>query len=145
MERRREFNKLLFTCFINITKVYDSFNCDLLWKVGRSYGISEKLVNLLKTLSKDTSAKAKVNGALSNSFEIKTGVMQRGIPSPILFNILFDFIVRKVIDEAAVTGVKFSYGSNDFFHGSGEKHDDIHILALLYADDIISCYVRNRC
>jgi hypothetical protein len=59
------------------------------------------------------------------------------IPSPVLFNILFDFIVKKVIDEVAVSGVKFSYGSNDFFHGRNEKHDDFHILALLYADDLV--------
>jgi len=49
---------------------------------------------------------------VSYSFEIKAVVMQGGISLPILFNILFDFIVRKVIDEAAVSGVKFSYGRN---------------------------------
>ncbi|CAF4619319.1 unnamed protein product, partial [Rotaria magnacalcarata] len=46
--------------------------------------------------------------------------MQGGIPSPMLFNILFDFVIGKVIEEASVAGVKFSYGSNDFFHGSRE-------------------------
>jgi hypothetical protein len=88
-------------------------------------------------LYKDSVAKVKINGDLSDSFEVKTDVMQGGIPSPILFNLLFDFIVRKVTDEAAVSGVKFSYGSNDFFHGRNEKHDIFHILALLYADDLV--------
>lgn len=41
-----------------------------------------------------------------------TGLVQGSIPSPILFNILFDFIVRNVIDDATVADVKFSYGSN---------------------------------
>ena len=40
-----------------------------------------------------------------DNFEIKTGVMQGGIPSPVLFN----FILRKVIDDVAVRGVKFAY------------------------------------
>jgi hypothetical protein len=48
----------------------------------------------------------------SYSFKIKAVVMQGGISLPTLFNILFDFIVRKVIDEAAVSGLKFSYGRN---------------------------------
>ena len=137
MEKRREFNKPLFMCFIDITKAYDSVNRELLWKVCLSYGITPKLVNLFKMLYENLIAKVKINGELSESFEMNTGVMQGGIPSPLLFNILFDFIIRKVIDEAAVSGVKFCYGSNDFFHGRNEKHDDFHILALLYADDLV--------
>lgn len=50
MQKRREYNKPLFMCLVDITKAYDSVNCDLLWKVGRKYGISEKMVNLLKLL-----------------------------------------------------------------------------------------------
>ena len=68
---------------------------------------------------------------------MNTGVMQGGIPSPILFNLLFDFIIREVINEAAISGVKFSYGSNDFFHSKNESHNDFDILALLYADDLL--------
>ena len=98
----------------------------------------KKLVNLLKMLYKDSISTVRINGKLSDFFEIKMGVMQGGIPSPILFNILFDFIVRKVIDNAAVTGVKFAYGNNDFFHGNSEKYDEFHILALLYADDLVA-------
>ena len=39
MEKRREYNKPLFICFIDITKAYDSVNCDLLWRVCRKYGV----------------------------------------------------------------------------------------------------------
>ncbi|CAF1203414.1 unnamed protein product [Adineta steineri] len=138
MEKRREFNKSLFMCFIDITKAYDSVNRDLLWRVCRKYGISEKLVNLFKMLYKNSKAKVKIEGELSDSFLIETGVQQGGIPSPILFNILFDFIVRKVIEEAGVTGVKFSYGSNDFFHAKRESYENFNILALLYADDLVA-------
>ena len=98
---------------------------------SRSYGISDKLVNLLKMHS---IAKVKINGELSDSFEMNTGVMQRSIPSPILF---IDFIIREVINEAAISGVKFSYGSNDFFHEKNKNHVDFDILALLYADDLL--------
>ena len=48
-------------------------------------------------LYKHSIAKVKINGELSDSFEMNAGVMQGGIPSPILFNILFDFTVREVI------------------------------------------------
>lgn len=42
--------------------------------------------------------------------------MQGGIPLPILFDILFDFIIREVIQWTAISGVKFSYDSDDLFH-----------------------------
>ncbi|CAF4919165.1 unnamed protein product, partial [Rotaria socialis] len=45
---------------------------------------------------------------------------------------------RKVIEEASVAGVKFSYGSNDLFHGSREKYENFNVLALLYADDLVA-------
>ena len=130
MERTREFNKPLFMCFIDITKAYDSVDRELMWKVCLNYGISTKLVNLFKMLYENSIAKVKVNGDMSDSFEINTGVMQGGIPSPMLFNILFDLIIRKAINKAAIAGVKFSYGSNDFLHGRSERHNDFHMLAL---------------
>ncbi len=91
-----------------------------------------KLANLLKILYTYSIGRVTINGEVSDSFEIKTGVMQEGIPPPILFNILFDFI-----DEDAVSGTNFSYRSNDFFHRRSEKHEVFDILPLLYAHDLV--------
>ena len=41
MEKSREFNRPMFICFIDIQKVYDSVNRDLLWKICRQYGLTE--------------------------------------------------------------------------------------------------------
>ena len=76
MERRREFNKPLFICFIDITKAYGLVNRELMWKVCLNYGIPTKLVNLFKMLYKNSIAKVKVNGNMPDSFEMNTGVMQ---------------------------------------------------------------------
>ena len=136
MEKSREFNKPIFMCFIDIQKAYDSVNRELLWKICRQYGLTEKIVCLLKLVHKDSRAQVRVEGELSDSFEIETGVMQGGIPSPVLFNVLFDFIIRKVLEDANISGVRFSHGSNDFFHGAREKRTNIEVLTLMYADDL---------
>ncbi|CAF4285898.1 unnamed protein product, partial [Adineta steineri] len=92
----------------------------------------------------NSKAKVRIEGEVSDSFLIETGVLQGGIPSPILFNLLFDFIIRKVIDQAGASGVQFAYGSNDFYHGPRENYDKCDILNLLYADDlVVMCETTN--
>ena len=81
-------------------------------------GLTDKIVRLLQLLYKDSKACVRVNGELSDTFDIQTGVQQGGIPSPILFNMFFDFIFRQVLerlDELKVAGVKLSYGK-DLLH-----------------------------
>jgi hypothetical protein len=138
MEKCREFNNPLHMCFIDIQKAYDSVNRELLWKICRHYGLTEKIVKLLKLIHKDTRAKVRINGELSDSFNTETGVLQGGIPSCILFNIFFDFVIRKVLEEAALTGITFGYGSNEFYYTKKEKYDEFDILALMYADDLVA-------
>ncbi|CAF3405297.1 unnamed protein product, partial [Rotaria socialis] len=125
-------------CFIDIQKTYGSINRDLLWKICRQYGLTEKTVQMLKLVYKNTRAQVRINGELSEVFDIETGVMQGGIPSPVLFNIVFDFIIKKVLEQCSVEGVTFAYGSTDFYHGARDKFENFDILALMYADDLVA-------
>jgi hypothetical protein len=138
MEKHREFNKPLHMCFIDIQKAYDSVNRELLWKICRRYGFTEKIVKLLKLTYQNSRAQVRINNELSDVFDILNGVLQGGIPSPVLFNIVFDFIIRKVLEEANVEGVRLAYGSNDFHHGAREMFENIDILTLMYADDLVA-------
>ena len=141
MERSREHNKPLFMCFVDIQKAYGSVNRDLLWQICRHYGLTEKIVRMLQLLYKDTKAQVRVSGELSDTFNIDTGVLQGGIPSCVLFNILFDFVMRRVLDKTkqlGVTGIKLAYGSNDFHHTNRDRHEDLDVLALMYADDLVT-------
>jgi hypothetical protein len=138
MEKSREHNKPLCMCFIDIQKAYDSVNRELLWKICRHYGLTDKTVRMLQLLYKNSKAQVRINGELSESFDIETGVMQGGIPSPILFNILFDFIMRKVNAEVGVEGIKLAYGKSDFFHTAKDAFEELNILTLMYADDLVA-------
>ena len=89
-------------------------------------------------LHNNSKAKVRINGQLSDSFDIETGVMQGEIPSPFLFNVFFDFIIRKVLEEGGKGGIKLACGSSDFYHGKSEKYDLFDILVLMYADDLMA-------
>jgi hypothetical protein len=51
----------------------------------------------------------------------------------------FDFVIRKILEEASVTGVKLAYDSNDFYHGSREKYEEFHILILVTLKNLFMC------
>ncbi|CAF4981034.1 unnamed protein product, partial [Rotaria socialis] len=80
-------------------KAYDSVDRTLLWQICRHYGLTDKIVQMLKLLYQDTKAQVRINAEISDPFDINSGVQQGGIPSCILFNILFDFIMRRVIEQ----------------------------------------------
>ncbi|CAF0847275.1 unnamed protein product [Didymodactylos carnosus] len=46
--------------------------------------------------------------------------------------------MRKVIEEAGVEDVKLVYGKSDFFHTAGKAFEELNILALMYADDLVT-------
>jgi hypothetical protein len=46
--------------------------------------------------------------------------------------------MRKVIEEAGVEGIKLVYGKSDFFHTAKDAFEELNILALMYADDLVA-------
>ena len=37
-----------------------------------------------------------------------------------------------------VTGIKLAFGSNDFCHTHRDNYEDLHVLTLMYADDLVT-------
>ncbi|CAF4368679.1 unnamed protein product, partial [Rotaria magnacalcarata] len=62
MEKSRNANKPLFMLFIDIMKAYDSVDRALLWNICRHYGLTGKIVRILKLLYHDTKAQVRING-----------------------------------------------------------------------------------
>ena len=50
MEKAREFQKNIYFCFIDYTKVFDSVDHNKLWKILQEIGIPDHLTCLLKNL-----------------------------------------------------------------------------------------------
>ncbi|CAF3565234.1 unnamed protein product [Rotaria sp. Silwood1] len=136
MERSREFNQPLHICFIDLQKAYDSVNREALWRICRAYGLSDKMIKMIKLLYEDTRAEVRIDGDFSTSIQMKTGVKQGCLLSPILFNIYIDFVMRIILEQAGVKGVTMSYRLGDLWYSGHGNSNDIKLLALMYADDI---------
>ena len=89
----------LYMCFIDLKAAYDSVRRNDLWATVEEYGVSSKLCRLLKTLYVGTQASVRVEGELTDWFEVKCGLRQGCLLSPGLFNVFMDRVVRRSLAE----------------------------------------------
>ncbi|KAI5707898.1 hypothetical protein M8J77_012165 [Diaphorina citri] len=114
-----EYNKECFLLFVDFQKAYDSLFRPKIWQQMRKFGIPEKLIRLTKMTVEGSRCKVRVNGEVTPSFEVNSGVRQGDGLSPIIFNIALEQALEEVnkLDKGIHIGKK------------------INILA--FADDIV--------
>ena len=127
----------LYTCFVDLSKAYDSIDRHLAWRVFESRGVPVKLLNLLKDLHADTYCALK--GDFTNKpswFEVKTGFKHGDVNAPMLFNLFIDSVIRCIQTALRQSGVRFVYKMDGQLRES--KSRDIQEIAwiLMFADDI---------
>jgi len=103
--------KDLYFAFIDLEKAFDRVPRDVLQWALRKAGVEEWLIKTVMGMYSKCSTSVKVGDGLSEPFEVKVGVHQGSVLSPLLFVIVMDVIAKEV--------------------GSGLP------LELLYADDLL--------
>ena len=53
MEKVREFQKIIYFCFIDYAKAFDFVDHDQLWKILKEMGVSDHLTRLIRNLYAD--------------------------------------------------------------------------------------------
>jgi len=100
IEQCIEFKQQLHINFVDFRKAFDSIHRSSLWKILRSYGIPEKLVNLIAKFYQSFQCSVSLDqNKLTDWFEIKTGVRQGCILSPIIFLITIDWVMRQTTKD----------------------------------------------
>jgi hypothetical protein len=75
-------------------------------KALRKLGIEGKYLNILKAIFHRPVAKIILNGEKLKLFPLKSG-MRKGCPlSPLLFNIVLEFLVRAIRQEEKIKGIQ---------------------------------------
>ena len=134
-------NGNLFKCYIDLTKAYDKVDRSILWKVLRRYGVPEVLISVIKNFHDGARARVRVDGILSEVFELNTGVKQGSVLSPTLFNIFLGAIVhaaRREFKEASL-GVPLKFSMSDSLLGERTQNHPFlsyTITDILFADDM---------
>ena len=105
MKGFKEYQLPLTVTFVNFKKDFDSLNRTMMFSVLRYYGIPKAVVSAIQVLYTNSSSTAMVDGGISKSIDVTTGVLQGDVLAPFLFIILVDHLLGKVCeaDSGVVT------------------------------------------
>ena len=101
IEKAREFQKNIYFCFIDYTKIFDGVDHSKLWKILKEMGIPDHLTCLLRNQYAGQEATIRTRHVTMDWFQIGKGVCQFCILSPCLFNFYAEYIMKNAqLDEA---------------------------------------------
>ena len=92
-----EYESSAYLGFVDLTKAYDSVDRSALLAVLSHYGVPRHLIDMVRELYTGTYCRVRTSEGVSDVFEVKSGVRQGCVLSPLLFNAYMDKIVRDAI------------------------------------------------
>ena len=113
-------NRKIYSCFIDLSKAFDTIPRDILLLKLRDVGITGKVFNIIRNIYSSDQACIKVDGKIGKPFKISQGVRQGCVLSPLLFNIFMAGLAKELSNK-----------------DSGLKLDSKKINSIFWADDIV--------
>ena len=94
IKKARQFQKNIYSCFINYAKAFDCVDHNKLWKILKEMGIPDHLTHLLRNLyATGQEAMVRTGHGTTDWFQIGKGVHQGCILSPCLFKLYAEYIM----------------------------------------------------
>jgi len=87
LEKKWEYNEAVHLLFIDFNKAYDSFRREFLYNIPIEFGISMKLVKVIKMCLNEMYSRVWVGKILSDMFPIRNGLKQGDALSPLLYTL----------------------------------------------------------
>ena len=108
IEKAREFQKIIYFCFIDYAKAFDCVDHNKLWKILKGVRIPDHLTCLLRNLYAGQEATVRTGRGTMDWFQIKNGVRQGYILSLCLCNLYAEYIMRNAGLEEAQARIKIA-------------------------------------
>ena len=93
LRRNGEYNEAVHQLFIDFKKAYDSVRREILYNILIEFGVPKKLVWLIKMCLTETYSRVRIG---KNLFPIRNGLKQGDALSPLLFNFVLAYAIRRV-------------------------------------------------
>ncbi|XP_063533678.1 uncharacterized protein LOC134743977 [Cydia strobilella] len=96
MEKYRINNQDLHLTFIDLEKAFDRVPRKLVWQALRTQQVPEYYIELIQDMYNNVSTRVRSLAGVSKAFEVKVGVHQGSVLSPLLFNLVMDYLTRDI-------------------------------------------------
>jgi len=94
-ERYFEKKKDLWMAFVDLEKAFDRVPREVVWWALRSLGVEEWLVAVIRAMYEGVTTAVRMKDGESDSFEVKVGVHQGSVLSPLLFIIVLEALSKE--------------------------------------------------
>ena len=88
-------NKRLYMAFVDLEKAFDPVPWKVIWRALRKLGVEEWIVRLVQVMYANARSRVRVGEDFSKEFELKVGVHQGSVLSPLLFVIVLEALSRE--------------------------------------------------
>ena len=108
--KKQEFQKNIYFCFIDYTKV-DWFDCvdhNKLWKILQEMGIPDHLTCLPRNLYAGQEATVRIGHEMTDWFQIGKGVLLRLYIVTLLYNLYAEYIMQNARLDKEQAGIKIA-------------------------------------
>ena len=100
MEKWRRGRRDMQVAFVDLEKAFDKVPRKLVWDVLKRREVNVTYITAVKDMYRDARTSVKTESGASDSFEVKIGVHQGSAPSPYLFILVLDELLKGVTKEA---------------------------------------------
>ena len=84
-------------CFIDFRAAFDSVDREMMYKIMKHYGLPQKAVNVIRNSYEGFKCCVKAEGEKGKMFDVKTGVRQGDVWSPILFGLVINYVLANSV------------------------------------------------
>nr|VZH91167.1 unnamed protein product [Spirometra erinaceieuropaei] len=88
-EKCQEMQTHMYSTFVDLTKAFNTVNCDGLWKITRKFGCLERITQMVLQLHNGMIARATDDQAVSEAFAVTNRANQGCVLAPTLFSLMF--------------------------------------------------------
>ena len=84
-------------CFIDFRVAFDSVDREMMYNIMKHYGLPKKVVNVIRNSYEGFKCCVKAEGEKGQMFDLKTGVRQGDVWSPILFDLVINYVLANSV------------------------------------------------
>ena len=137
VEGAKEYHIPVCMSFVDLTKAYNSVNQQALIAILKEYGVPQGLADLIQELYAGAWCQVRADESVSPSFEVKSGVRQGCVLSPLLFYCFMDKVLKEAMARLGGSlHIAYTIGGGLFLTYRDQTSFTACLQDVLYTNDL---------